>query len=791
MFLTQFVAASAAVLFLPGWLFNRLVARADRFSLLESLPYAFGSSMGLLTAIAIASFTLHLSFATSANAVLGVIVVMLALEVRRVRRKRRETDAVEPVGRSERMLTALAIVLLAVVVVVGQRIEMPEPGQEDASSLVPAQQILRSSALTINGIFYGRGDIVPYLLPVQSYAQALIAHWGQLETLQVYYKLRFVLGLVAITATYAMVLLLAPRRRWLGAATLAVCCALQWNGWGIQYGAGVFGQFFPYTEYHDFTLSALLPVAVLCFLRAIDEDWRWTLLTLSVGLAMLFVHPREAVIFILLAVSAIAALVLMRERRDSIVRSIAAAGILGAGGAVLPNWIYSMFMPPELVAFGSSARIDAAQRLAERWHGPVLGLLYPPITDNQFVTGFDFLLHPVYLTAVFLLPVLFYCVRDRLVVAISVMLLAIMMLSTIPALTLALITATYGPFMFGAPATLGIFPIGYVLCAAYAGLVLRATAHVLRGLGIGWLRIACMALLSAVALLATVTVARLLYQSQPAAFYLWSYGGALLAIALRVIPRPAAGFTLGSLNSGTEGAAALPLALILVPCIAFGVALPPNPMPGLLKVAQKYRETPSIGRWHEWYPQSPYKGLPWEMVRFIRNNVPPERVFLAPGYHCRPGTPPFLFHLPELTDQYVYSTGTYISITLPNSYARLEALRGIPQGAVIMNDDAVRRPYLEKRNPGLLVYSKALQIYGALVLYYDEFVCQHQPVFNDTDTVASARPVIDGLGIEYILVPQVWRADFERRFAEWVPPAQRNTRWWEFGGVLLVKVAAD
>ena len=112
-------------------------------------------------------------------------------------------------------------------------------------------------------------------------------------------------------------------------------------------------------------------------------------------------------------------------------------------------------------------------------------------------------------------------------------------------------------------------------------------------------------------------------------------------------------------------------------------------------------------------------------------------------------------------------------------------------GAEIMDDDAVRRPYLEKRNPGLLVYSKELQIYGALVNYYDEFVCKYQPVFNDTDTVESASAVIAGLGIEYLLVPAVWRVDFERRFAEWMPPSARDVSWWEIGGVLLVKLTAD
>jgi hypothetical protein len=786
MFWLRFVAASVAVLLLPGWLLIRLSVRDERPRWLEMIPYAFGGSLVMLTAAALLSFASHVSFAIAANVFLVVLAIMVGVTIWRARSSITAARIAWPfTGRVEGWHYLLGVVSLLVILVVGQAIEMPPPGQEDASSLVPAQRILRSPALFVDKIFYGPGDIVPYLIPVQSYAYALIARWGGLETVQVYFKLRVVLSLVVVATAYAMTLLLLPQKRGVGGIVLLVVGALIWNGWGTQYGPGVFGQFFPYTEYHDLSISVILPVALLLFLKGIAHGWRWLSLSLGVGITLLFVHPREAILMEMMGATIISVLVLLRERKTAVIPATVMLVLLALIGAVV-TFSYSAFNPSTLTAFATSARGDAVRMMHERWQSSFVGLLYPPIDDPQFTSGADFLLHPIFLLTAFVLPILLAVVVNRQTVAALCVILVTLLLSTVPILTLLLISGTYGPFMFGAPATLGLFPISYV---AFFLLLSHLVDSSAADLGNARLRSWKTSRL-AISVIATLALALLfaswLYEKAPVVFYAWVFGGSLVVLVMKVARSSGAGAAAG-LREPARHALLLPVGLMVAASIALGILPASGPKGGLWQAYRQAQRAPPVTDWERWYEKGPYEGLPWEMVQFIRREIPPHQVFLAPAYHCRPGSPPVLFYLPSLTNQFVYSTGSYISITETNSYARLEHLRGIHSGAVLFEDDNARRAFLIHRKPELLKYSKPLQIYGALISYYDEVVCKFQPVFNEAETLESGARVIAALNIDYILVPREWRADFERVFRSWLAPSLQNRTWWDIAGLLLLR----
>ncbi|MCL4417999.1 MAG: hypothetical protein M1365_15160 [Actinobacteria bacterium] len=513
MFPVKYISAVFIILFLPGFLLTLVLFRDKRFNLLETIAYSFGSSLAIISIIAIASFILHASIKISFFMLVTISLLAAVLIFRKTNvpsmpteNKSHPTTHAKPakknkkskslggirkknVGntgwasrvdsffserilgikeRAELVLAVPALLSLTAIIVMGYRIEMPPlGGVEDKNVLTIAQKILRLPNLTINNLLYKPGETYPYFISIYSYILALLSYVSGLEVIQIYCKIRFIFSLISITTAYSITRVLFPKIYELPWILILLIFSVLISGWGYNYSSGSFGQFFPFSNYQDLSICVILPVSLLFFIRGLKEGWPFIFISMVSTASLFFIHLRELVVLLFLYTSILVGFFIFERDSKLILRGIAVVGwsvLIGIAVKIIQTY----YLDSRILEYNKNLNVYVNEKL----HGLInyynpLSLIYPPLEgDIQLLASYSMLYHnPYYLFPVFLLPFLFYFRKHTGFLILSSSVLVTTLIPTIPILSILTIKFTYSQILFGAPVTFGLFPFSYIIVA--------------------------------------------------------------------------------------------------------------------------------------------------------------------------------------------------------------------------------------------------------------------------------------------------------------------------------------
>lgn len=347
LFFARFVFSVFLTLFLPGYLLNLLLFRGDRTDLLESIPLAFGTSLGSLTLVCLTSFLLHLGITTSFMLFLVILLVLGSLLVNKVghdaglqrlpgeqlsEQKNCSSHAFFSRGsaylsvlkgkiaflpdRDMFLLAVPALIILSVAVYSAYVFQIDVSNDlEDTMLLSMARKIYGLPGMHFDRIFFKEGFVYWYVVPLFSYVLALLSYVSGLEILQVYVKMRAVYTLLAFLVGYAYARHFFPKARELPWLFVIVAGILTLNGVGTRWSNYAFGQFMPFLRYDELAYCIVLPIGFLYFVKGLSEGWTFAAISVLVVFSLFFLHTREVIVFLVIATATICGLYFMTRDR--------------------------------------------------------------------------------------------------------------------------------------------------------------------------------------------------------------------------------------------------------------------------------------------------------------------------------------------------------------------------------------------------------------------------------------------------------------------------------------------
>lgn len=773
-FFIKFIISTFMLFFLPGFLLNTIIFRKMRFYILETIPYAFGSSIVILMTIGILSFILHLSMGMSLIVFVCLLIILaLIVLIFKIKGILAISDHfVFAEDKDNKYLISAALISLFIVFLMGYEVEMPALGQEDKVTLISAQKISGMDKMDMHNMLFKKGDISVYLLPIYSFFLALLSYLSGFEVIQVYSRMRFIYSLMAFTSTFALSRALFPRIRELPWISIILSIAALLSGWGGQFAGVAFGQFFPFSQYQDFAICVLVPICFLFFVRGMYDNWFFILLAFLLSSSLFFIHIREVIVLLILYIAALSGMLICQwDKRHLLKGTLLICGIVFSG-LIIKN-MQMLFISPHIVQWNSDIKVMVGELLAKLLNvSSFVEWFYPPIESSaQLLASINLVYeNPYYLLTLFSLPILFYLRRDRGISIIAFLTLGIAFASMIPIASLLLIKYTYSQILFGGSAYFGMFPFVYIVLALMLWKIILMLSSSIRSIKSLFPFIIILPFLVLLLLL----IPQWIYKVSPAVFYVWIFLGSGI-ILIRG----------GNLQSKIKLPAIFEQSLlerkdyIFMLCVAIvfiaisskvfnslysknkpqfekketSVSIAPQPFEDLYK---RMKTDISVVEWQKWY-NSLYKDLPWHVVEFIRKNVPISSVFAAPVKS--------LYDISLMTNNFVYTSGTYNSMVEADFFERLYSIRFGGSLRALMKDNKFRQDYLTNKAPELLKEHKVIQYYMALTYYTDDLMGEYSPIFNKDDSPDITLNLIKLHNIEYIYVTPEWHSHLDKVFS--------------------------
>lgn len=422
-------------------------------------------------------------------------------------------------------------------------------------------------------------------------------------------------------------------------------------------------------------------------------------------------------------------------------------------------------MHQEVLLYNKAFAADAAAKLKYLYRTSYLSLLYPPVRPDMGLTQSleEFYSHPYFLFSVFISPLLLLF-RNRVnglpIMAIS--LVVPFLITSIPVITLGLISLTFNQVVFGGPALFTVFQFYYLIPVALFWFIFQWSFQRFPLFFNKYIFI----LLGIAAVLPVVLhVPQWIYTLSPILLLIWLIMGTLWAVRRRRISLPFSDYFGDSLVR-RKNIILLPLATVLLislylfgdirilraltPDVRAGSAsgdMNPTPLPG-----DSVKRGPDVSNWKAWYRESQYRYLPLDVAYFIRNDVPKGKVFAAPFY---PGAG-LMRIIASLTDQFVYSTESYSIMIERELFRDLVRLRFNTEPDTLLNKEFVA-DYVNSNMPFLRGEGDFPQRFWVARSIYNDFMPEFQPIFNTIDTPETTLYLMRHFGIEYVYVPPQWR----------------------------------
>lgn len=321
------LAANVLIGIIPGMLTVLAWRPRPSFALLELVGLSMGVSFALVEVLTVAVVTLHLS----PMAGIALLATLSTAHVAVAARQRNDGVSVGIDPWTVALAAAIGIVALYLYAA-----GSPFNQAEDRYHIAVAQRLAYLEAPSIETLYFSPGIAYMYPFPGTHYMMALMSRVGDIDLLFLYHKLRMFWGMASLVLFYGCACALFERRRIAIAAT-ATAIAFVANGTFATVPGLYWAQMAPYSHASDVAMGVLLPVVLLLALgflrsRARRESGFYLGATLAMASALIVVHPREIVQFLVYLGAFIVTVLLMRGPRPLVRR---AAVLLGSTVAFL------------------------------------------------------------------------------------------------------------------------------------------------------------------------------------------------------------------------------------------------------------------------------------------------------------------------------------------------------------------------------------------------------------------------------------------------------------------------
>jgi hypothetical protein len=645
----RLVPAAVVTFVLPGYLVLRWRARETE-DVAELAPVSFAASFLALTVLCVVTMESSGNSRRAGSIALGLAWAgWLAVMIRRapplfVFRLVEDLRGITEAPRAMRLaVMGLALTLGALLHVVGARIYAPE-------ELVIARKYLENPVIRLDNVMHMPGVTQTYLYGPFTFATALVARLSALDVILVLFKLQGVLAAIALLTFHTLCRVVFGNDRlaaWgaLVAGVLVLADPVSW-----AYGTGLL---IPFPNRYGVAPGLFLPLAMAIALKAVAGQGRlFTVVTPLFALAMAMVHAREGVQFLfwLVPAGAVFAVTAIRptERKQALTR---VAGMTFAVlGLFLAYMLRQQALVPHVGAVTGALKegMDAYLRAAgpsRLLTGTIPATLSTPIGDYNF-DNFSPLFFNLWEAAVgfpitlgiALAPLLILFRRARWAPVAAVSLLVPLLFLRVPLLYVLFTRAAGSPDVGKLDALLTVWALvvfaalTHVLALGLEALASWAVS-LARGEGLSWHERTWLVLGSPAAAYATSALALL------------GLAGTVASVCARR-PAAAAAAMLLAVPAALLWAWRRPLAdPIVAPGHAWGhwvlglavvapfLAAAPRRGPTLRNAAADPSAHVEVTDLRNPYPQMKKhlpSDLPGELIRYIRENVPPLQVFIYP-----------------------------------------------------------------------------------------------------------------------------------------------------------------
>lgn len=291
--------ASISVIILPGYLIFNIMQLKKRFDmdLFESLTVSFGISLVIIEILSIIAIEAHLSSLKIALAVLIISFILFMFNF--IKENKIKLNYINLMKSYSDKISLIIFVFLIffilVTAVLLYKIESPVSSGEDQLHISLIRKILENSTVTKANILYKQEVVYTYLYPGLHMAIALISRFSALDPIIVYAKFRFVLGVLSLLIIWSFSKVLF-KHRYIAFVITCTSLALIYNGMAGRLPGFHCAQLIPISHISDIGMSILLPLALLfSFKYILTEGFLnrfFILFSLLIG-ATIIIHTRE------------------------------------------------------------------------------------------------------------------------------------------------------------------------------------------------------------------------------------------------------------------------------------------------------------------------------------------------------------------------------------------------------------------------------------------------------------------------------------------------------------------
>ena len=429
-------SATLALAVVPGALVTLAWRPRPQLTLLEVIGYGLAVSYGLAQTLVIAAVLLHTSPVVMLLCV-GGLSAALAVRILKV------PSATVLLTADELIVAGLLVLLAVPLYLQGSPVQM----YEDQVLVAIVRRLSALNTPDIENLYVAPGIVYAYPFPGGLYLMALIARLGDIDSLFLYHKLRFLWGPAALVMLYLGARSVFGRPAVAAAstitATVLVCAGTFAHVSGFP---AWWGQLVPYSYGPDVAMTVLLPALLAVtfeYVQSAGGRERSFFLTAAVMLVLVLtmIHIREIVQFAAYLGCFVVLAAASRHLRPYLRRSAALLGITVLIVVTYTRWQSTVVSTVTTIVAGHRAEL-----LSLATSVPPAALVLQPSWEvlGTFVQDFDEIfagLVPFFLCAG---PAVIVFFRERpFVWLISLSTMAYLAVLTFPVLAVPYIYATY------------------------------------------------------------------------------------------------------------------------------------------------------------------------------------------------------------------------------------------------------------------------------------------------------------------------------------------------------------
>jgi hypothetical protein len=648
---------------LPGLLLARMLLPADRWWP-EILSVSFGLSLASCLVAAIVMVEMHIPMTTMSWLwVAATAAGIVAYSLHWLSRRRATQESSSP-GESEWPILKISGLALLVVVVVACYLiggTYSSLGGEEGYHVGFVRKMFSNPRPSPHNLFYLPGTSSTYIYLPYHFSLALLCKLSGTDPITAFIKFRPFAAIVTLLTMAALVARAAGSRVAGWSALNLLCILVLTNDAG--YRLPYFAQLVPVSHHSDVSLGMGLAMGDYFFWRAVTAARRLGMefwLGSVVGVTILFCHVREGLQLLIYGlVLVVTALLFCRGNRNLVIHGLVYCGVLIAAGKVYQH--LQGLRATHLVGWEEAEKAVAVDLLRSTWSSVKGGNLLPlfgPRADvaSTYMPYFNLCFSSFYGLTLLIAPLVLLKARRIWAFFIPVLIAAILLMTLLPPISYAAVVLGYSqilytPLRFILHWELVLFSISVYLILGWA------TDAAMRRAGLSALVLAGCSVIAGGGVAYGASLADRMAVEQTVLAPWFVLTGLLVACMYRLIVRyRSAG------EEGGEKGSALPSSrhsvtfsvIFLAFCLPFLLRSYP---PSLRDQVVTALARPSGLNVLKWTHEMNLMNLPGPTQEFIHSRLPRGKVLAY--------DPRYIFSIPTVFDQYIFTFGCYYSSERP------------------------------------------------------------------------------------------------------------------------------